>query len=101
MKAFNCQATLKKDFDVKIAKTIQMRMAVLSHASTLADVPVIPPVRCHQLSQDRDEQFAVSLSKKLRLVFVPNHEPIPRASDGGIDKASVTAIKIIEVIDYH
>ena len=35
-----------------------------------------------------------------RLVFEPNHEPLPRAEDGGIDAGQVTAIVIVEVTDY-
>ena len=29
------------------------------------------------------------------------HDPVPRLADGGIDLGHVTAITIIEVIDYH
>ena len=38
----------------------------------------------------------------IRLVFEPNHDPLPRREDGGIDLDQVTAITVIwEVIDYH
>ena len=36
-----------------------------------------------------------------RLVFEPNHEPIPRSEDGGIDVGQVTAIVIVDVTDCH
>ena len=59
------------------------------------------PGRCHALTGDRKEQFAVHLWGSYRLVFEPDHEPIPRLEDGGIDPVHVTRIAIVEVVDYH
>ena len=64
-------------------------------------VPVTPPERRHQLRRDRDEQYAVDLVHPYRLVFEPYHEPLPRRGDGGVDTDLVTAIRIVEVVDYH
>ena len=83
------------------ATKIQMRLGVLKQAAHLGDVPKAPPERCHQLTADRDEAFAVVVKDQWRLVFVPNHDPIPRKADGGIDEERVTAIEIQGVIDYH
>ena len=35
------------------------------------------------------------------LVFEPDHDPIPRMKDGGIDLQKVTAITILDVTEYH
>ncbi|MCY3765902.1 MAG: killer suppression protein HigA [Gemmatimonadetes bacterium] len=78
-----------------------MRLAVLANASTLAAIPHTPPDRRHQLTGDREGQYAVDLDKHNRLIFAPNHDPVPLLDDGGVDIHSVTAITIIEVIDYH
>jgi proteic killer suppression protein len=59
------------------------------------------PGNCHALRADRLGQFALSLWGSYRLVFEPNHNPIPRLPDGGIDRAVVTRIRILEVVDYH
>ena len=77
------------------------RLALLNSARTLADVPSTPPERCHPLKAEREGQFAVDLVYPRRLVFKPNHEPVPQKDDGGIDPAKVTSIIIIEVVDYH
>ena len=53
------------------------------------------------ISGNRDGQFAVDLFHPHRLVFEPNHRPLPRKDDGGIDTEQVTAITILDVIDYH
>ena len=77
------------------------RFAVLQDAETLSEVPATPPDRMHQLKGNRDEQFAVYLVHPYRLVFILDHEPLPRKEDGGIDLERVTAITIVEVTDYH
>lgn len=64
-------------------------------------VPTIPPVRRHLLSGGRGGQYAVDLVHPHRLVFEPTHDPVPRTTDGGIDIDRVTAITIMEVVDYH
>ena len=94
-RAFNSVTALQK------SKVIMMRMAVLKAARNLALVPTTRPERRHQLSGNRDGQFAVDLVHPHRLVFEPNHRPLPRKDGGGIDTEQVTAITILDVIDYH
>ncbi len=53
------------------------------------------------LTGDREGHYAVTLSGNWRLVFRPDHDPLPLLPDGGVDLERVTAIKIVEVIDYH
>ncbi len=100
-KTFNSETALKRAFGDRMTKTIAMRMAVLRNARTLGKVPVTKPDRRHQLEGNRAGQYAVDLVHPKRLVFEPNHNPIPRKVDGGIDTDQVTAITIIEVVDYH
>lgn len=83
------------------AKPLRRRLQVLASAACLADVPAHPPDRRHLLTGNRAGQFAVMLTGNWRLVFEPDHDPLPVLSDGGIDIGAVTAICIIEVTDYH
>ena len=48
-----------------------------------------------------DEVFALDISKNYRLVFEPNHKPLPKNKDGGLDLTRITSIKILRVEDYH
>lgn len=100
-KTFNAQAELLKAYGMPMAKAIMKRMTVLKNARNLGQVPITPPERRHQLTEDRDEQYAVDLVHPKRLVFEVNHDPVPRKADGGVDVENVTAISIIEVVDYH
>jgi toxin HigB-1 len=82
-------------------RALQNRLSVLAVAQKLSDVPKGPPDWLEQLTGDRDEQFSVVLTRNWRLIFEVGHDPIPRHDDGGIDLERVTAIRIIEVVDYH
>jgi toxin HigB-1 len=80
---------------------LRNRLSVLAVAQKLSDIPKGPPDWLEQLTGDRDEQFSVKLTKNWRLVFAADHNPIPRRDDGGIDLDQVTAVKLLEVVDYH
>lgn len=98
---FNSERNLTREYGPRRARAIRARLLTLEAAETLSQVPTAPPERRHQLTQNRDEQYAVDIGQPYRLVFVPDHDPIPRRPDGGIDTDLVTAIVITAVIDYH
>lgn len=90
----------KRKLGAPCAKKLRARLDDLDAAADLAVMRGLPG-RCHELSGDRAGQFAIELHGGVRLVFTPNHEPLPRKPDGGLDWKAITAIRIIEVIDYH
>jgi len=53
------------------------------------------------LQGDRQGQLAVNGKGALRIIFVPEHDPVPAKPDGGLDWPRVTAIRIIAIEDYH
>ncbi|MCC5874692.1 MAG: killer suppression protein [Candidatus Sumerlaeia bacterium] len=59
------------------------------------------PGRFEALTEDRHGKYSLRLSGNWRLVFEPANDPIPTLEDGGIDLEKVTAIRILEVVDYH
>lgn len=92
---------LQKAFGAKRARLVMRRITFLQAAASLADVPVSKPLRRHELTGKRKGEYAVDVDEKLRIVFVPDHDPVPLLPDGGIDTGKVTAIQIIAVEDYH
>jgi proteic killer suppression protein len=92
---------LVKTYGPENAKKIKIRMAFLQAAKSLAEVPVNPPFRRHQLEGRYKGCFAVDLKHPFRLIFEPNNNPVPVLNDGGFDLAAITEIKIISVEDYH
>lgn len=100
-KTFDSEKDLKRAYGDRMARAIMRRLAVLKNAGTLALVPTLSPDRLHLLTGNRHGQYAVDLVHPYRLVFKPNHDPVPLKEDGGIDKERVTKITIREVVDYH
>ena len=82
------------------AKKLSLMLAQLMAASCLADIPITPPPRLHQLKRGAAEEFAVMLHGGDRLVFRVG-EPVPRLPDGGVDKGLVQTVVITFVGDYH
>lgn len=92
---------LTKAYGAVCGKLIERRLQEMEAAKSLAMLMTLPQARCHELTGDRDGQFAVSLEHPRRLVFEPAHDPLPKKADGGLDLTSVTAVRILEVVDYH
>jgi toxin HigB-1 len=100
-KIFNSENELIREYGAEIARVIMRRMSILRAASNLDEVSYLPPPRRHELSGERKGQFAVDLKHPQRLLFKPNHDPVPCKSDGGVDLKQVTAIIILDIKDYH
>ena len=83
------------------AELIKQRLTELESALTLAIMRCIPRARCHELKGNLKGQLSVDLDHPYRLLFVPNHDPAPKALAGGLDWAAVTRIKILEIADTH
>lgn len=98
---FNSEANLVRKYGSENAKLIKRRMAVLNVSTCLEEVPYRPPERRHELTGNRKGQFAVDLKHPFRLIFEPNHNPVPCKADGSLDLRRITSITIIEVEDYH
>ena len=77
---------------------LRSRLSDLSAALHVRELVVGRP---HPLTGNRLGQFAVSLHGGIRLVFEPNHDPVPRRADGSINWALVARIRIIYIGDYH
>jgi toxin HigB-1 len=100
-KLCNSEREMRGEFGPRNAKVLQQRLAQLRAADTLADVRRLPGARCHELTQDRKGQLAVDLVHPKRLIFVSDHDPVPKKEDGGLDWRQVTRILITEIVDYH
>lgn len=85
----------------QMAKMINQRMKELKAADNLEVMRTIPAAKCHELTQNRTGQLAVKVSGNYRLIFIPDHDPVPSNDDGGMDWTSITIIEVIEIDDYH
>jgi proteic killer suppression protein len=84
-----------------MAKLVNQRMKEFLASRNLFVLSTIPGPKCHELKGSRKGELAVIISGNWRIIFEPNHDPLPLKTDGGLDWQQVTSIKILEVTDYH
>ena len=82
------------------ADKLQARLDDLAAASDLEIMRLLPG-RCHELHGNRLGQIAVSLKEPYRLIFEPVADQLPQKPGGGLDWKAVTAIRVVEITDYH
>ncbi len=87
-----------KELGKPCARRLWARLADLMAAAHVRELTAGHP---HPLTGERSGQFALRLHGGIRLVFEPDHDPVPRLPAGGIDWASVTRIRITFIGDYH
>ncbi len=97
---FATSSSIDKAFGDR-AKRLKMRLDVLKLADSLADVPDTPPTRRHELDHDLAGHYAVDVTANYRLIFRPNHDPLPILEGGSVDLERVTSITIVDLVDYH
>lgn len=96
----NSDSKLNQTYGADRGKAIRKRLDDLDAAVNLDDMRSLPG-RCEELSGDRAGQLSVRLTGNWRLIFKPSNEPKPTKEDGGLDWPHVTAVEIIDVVDYH
>ncbi|MCC5926987.1 MAG: type II toxin-antitoxin system RelE/ParE family toxin [Bacteroidetes bacterium] len=85
----------------QLARKVNQRIKDLTDADHLGVMRTIPAARCHELTGDKKGALAVDISGNYRLLFQPDHSPVPIKSDGGLNWDNITKIQIIAIEDYH
>jgi toxin HigB-1 len=80
-------------------KLLRRRLAALEGAATLRDLRGVGGF--HVLTADLAGSFALALDGPYRLLFRPDHDPVPLFDDGGVNEAAVTRVLIEGVSNYH
>lgn len=89
------------EFGSDMAERLMVRLQQLEAAANLAEMWLLPGARCHELVNDRDGQISLDLVHPQRLIVVPDHDPVPRKPDGGVEREGIAKVMIIEIIDTH
>lgn len=90
----------KKEYGHSCSKKIKRRLDDLRAAKCLQDFRHLPG-RCHELKGDLKGVLSLDVDHPYRLLFVPDHDPVPAKDDGGLDWTQVTAVRIIGIEDTH
>lgn len=100
-KSVESLTAMKRHYGI-MAKKVDIRLQQFSAASSLEKLIHLNGLKCHELHADRSGELSVRISPNHRIVFKPDHEPLPEKEDGGLDWKQVTAIVITEIaVDYH
>jgi proteic killer suppression protein len=83
------------------ARLLKQRLTEIEASPTLAVLKLIPRPRLHPLKGNRKGQLSVDLDHPYRLIFIPNHDPVPELESGGFNWGAITAITIIGIADTH
>jgi len=95
-------ASAQREWGERRGKLLRRRLDELAAAvPSLAMMRKLPGARCHELTDNLKGKLAVDLDHPYRLLFEPADDPVPRKADGGLDWTKVTAITVLEIIDYH
>ncbi len=99
-KIANDDSNMLKVFGKSRATILKRRLTQLLDATTLEDVRFLPD-HFHELTENRKGQWGCDLDQPYRLIFTPQERSIPRSIDGRYLWSAITAIEIIEIVDYH
>lgn len=100
-KSVGSYRAIKKDYGER-AKKVNRRIEELTAAANLEDMRSIHAANCHELKADRVGKIAVDISPNHRIIFLPDHDPLPEKDDGGLEWKQVTSIVILAIgEDYH
>jgi plasmid maintenance system killer protein len=80
-------------------RKILQRLGEIGAADNLKIFWTLQYLHPHILGGDRDGQISVDLKHPYRLLFLPDHNPVPRKEDGDLDMEKITRIIILEVAE--
>jgi plasmid maintenance system killer protein len=100
-KVCNSEDLMARRFGTTRARLLKRRLFELAAANVLQDLRNLPQPRCHELKGTLKGYLSVDLDHPYRLLFEPADVPVPKKSDGGLDWAKVTMVRIIGVEDTH
>ena len=100
-KACTSEKAMRRPWGEPVSRVLRRRLGELENATTAADMACIPGARCRELTGGRKGELVVDLAHPYRLIFRPNHDPVPIKPDGGLDWSNVMSILVLDVVDYH
>jgi toxin HigB-1 len=99
-KEFENERLLQRNRGRDQAEKIKARLANIDAARDLAELENLPGNH-HQLHADKSGLWACNLNANYRLIYEPWPSPPATLPGGGLDKQSITEVRIHGVLDYH
>ena len=100
-KVLNSDKELQRANGARNASLIRGCLDDLRAVECLADMRTLPQHRFHELTGNLKGVFSLDIEHPYRLLVTPDHDPVPRLADGGIDERRVTAVEVRGIEDTH
>ena len=71
---------------MRVARRYIERINIIKHARDIDELVGMPALRCHRLKGDRQDQYAVKLTKRHRLIFTLQGEALEVAQIEEVSK---------------
>jgi proteic killer suppression protein len=97
----NDSRLLRRRHGERRAKLLRRRLDELHDAQVLEDLRNVTGARCHELTGNLKGFLSVDLDHPYRLLIRPDHDPVPRRPDGGVDWSNIQAVIVVGVEDTH
>lgn len=96
---FDDYSLLQRRFGSDVAKGARKCIAIMEAASNLKEIGCRR--KMHPLDRGRSGEFSMLAANGRCVVFEPDHDPVPVLKAGGIDRQSITKVKIVFLGNYH
>lgn len=90
----------QKKLGIERATKYHQRIEDMQDVESFNDLHLLPG-NYHNLSGDRNGQWACDLDHPYRLIFEPGINPIPVNEHGSTILTEIKVVEIIEIVDYH
>jgi toxin HigB-1 len=87
--SFSSDKELSKNYGV-LARKVKQRIQQLESADNLWIIAQLPALRLHAYHGDRKGIWSIDIQQNWRILFRPDHDPIPALQQGGIDLKAIT-----------
>jgi len=94
------QRALQRAHGQSCARKLMGRLQDLEASASLEDMRTLPG-DCHELTGKRTGRTAINVGGGKWLILEPAANPAPAKPDGGLDWTKVTAVRVVDILDYH
>lgn len=99
-KACASPQAMRAEWGTKMAAKLVLRISQIEAAANLSEIARVPAGRFHEYG-DKAGRMSLDLVHPQRLLFVPDHDPVPTKPDGGVDLTAVTQVRVLGITDPH
>ena len=96
----------KKELPFEVAEKLMAHINYIEQATCFSDIMNYPPFKCHKLSGDRKDDYALDVGRKLgyRIIIEPmdeNNKSLKKEKDINVIKKCTKIVLVVEVTNHY